>query len=264
MSAETQNPPGTQVLETPPGPNGATARDHLVEDHLPLVHRLCGRFRHSGEPFEDLVQVGIIGLVRASKKYDPSRGVKFMAFAIPFIVGEVKNYFRDHGWAVKLPRKLQTQKREVQRNVEVLRQQLGRSPTIGEIVEATGFSQEEVFDTFEVANLGRPLSLEAEYDKDGNTEPSALLNHLGREAPELIGLVDKLDLAHCISCLSQREKAIISLKFYAGLSQSTIAQRLGVSQMHVSRLQRNALTKLKGTLQGDSTAQAGAARRRSR
>lgn len=126
------------------------ARDRLVADHLALVRRLCNRFNHSGEPLEDLIQVGIIGLLKAIEKYDPARGSDFVAFAVPQILGEVKNYFRDHGWAVKVPRKLQRRKMVVERTVEVLTQRLGHSPTIPEIAEATGFSQEEVYDTFEL------------------------------------------------------------------------------------------------------------------
>ena len=119
-------------------PNDPAVRDQLVVENLPLVHRLCWRFRHSGEPLEDLVQVGTIGLMKAIQKYDPSRGYLLTTFAIPVIVGEIKNYFRDHGWAVKVPRKLQRQKLVVDQNVELLRQRLGRPPSIQEIVDATG------------------------------------------------------------------------------------------------------------------------------
>jgi len=127
-----------------------TARERLVEDHLPLVRRLCRRFNHSGEPLEDLIQAGSIGLLKAIEKYHPARGNSFIAFAVPEIVGEIKNYFRDHGWAVKIPRKLQEQKMVVDRTVENLTQELGRSPTIPEIAQATGFLQEEIYNTFEL------------------------------------------------------------------------------------------------------------------
>ena len=134
------------------------ARDRLVSDHLPLVSRLCRRFAHLGEPLEDLVQVGTIGLLKAINKYDSERGNHFVAFAVPVIVGEIKNHFRDHGWAVKVPRKLQQRKMAVDRMVVGLTQELGRVPTAPEIGWATGFSTEEVYQTFEVERYGRPLS----------------------------------------------------------------------------------------------------------
>ena len=226
-------------------PEDVAARDRLVASHLPLVHRLCRRFRDCGEPLEDLVQVGSIGLLKAAKKYDPDRGFSFITYAVPVIVGEIKNYLRDHGWAVKVPRKVQKQKLAVQRAVEKLGHTLGRSPTIMEIAEATGLSQEEVFDTFEVGNYGKPLSLDAEYDGSGSRDISTLLDFLGTEDPQFDRLGDRIDLINTIECLTRREKNIIYMKFYVGLSQTEIAKRLGISQMHVSRLQRIALSKLK-------------------
>ena len=215
------------------------ARDRLVSDHLPLVCRLCRRFAHLGEPVEDLVQVGTIGLLKAINKFDSRRGNNFVAFAVPVIVGEIKNHFRDHGWAVKVPRKLQQRKLAVDRKVVGLTQELGR---------ATGFSTEEVYQTIEVERYGRPLSLDAEYDREDSQHPASILDYLGSEDPDLEGLADKLDLRVALGCVDPREKAILYLKFYSGLSQTAIAHRLGISQMHVSRLQRNALSKLKVSL----------------
>ena len=143
------------------------ARDRLVEHHLPLVRRLCKRFRDCGEPLEDLIQIGTIGLIKAVEKFDPSRGFSFITYAVPVIVGEIKNFLRDHGWAVKVPRKLQKQKLMVQRAVETLTQTRGRSPTVQEIAEATDLTQEEIFGTFELVNYGRPLSLDEEYGGTG-------------------------------------------------------------------------------------------------
>ena len=226
------------------------AQERLVEGHLPLVRRLCKRFNHSGEPLEDLIQVGSIGLLKAIDKYNPARGDNFVAFAVPVIVGEIKNYFRDHGWAVKIPRKLQRQRGVVNRTVEALSQRLGRWPTIPEIAQATGFSEEEVYDTFEVDRRGKPLSLDDEYGKDGTGESSNLLDYLASEDAEFKKLTDRKDLAHAVRRLAEREQTIIHLKFYKGLSQSEIAKHLRISQMHVSRLQRNALEELKQILLG--------------
>ena len=224
------------------------ARDRLVSDHLPLVCRLCRRFAHLGEPVEDLVQVGTIGLLKAINKYDRRRGNNFVAFAVPVIVGEIKNHFRDHGWAVKVPRKLQQRKLAVDRTVVGLTQELGQVPTVPEISRATSLSTEEVYQTFEVERYGRPLSLDAEYDREDSQHPASILDYLGSEDPDLEGLADKLDLKVALGCVDPREQTILYLKFYSGLSQTAIAHRLGISQMHVSRLQRNALSKLRVSL----------------
>ncbi len=239
-----------QLLELYHQSKDTAAYEHLVEDHLPLVHRLCRRFNHSGEPLEDLVQVGTIGLLKAIEKYNPARGNNFVAFAVPEIVGRTKNYFRDYGWAVKVPRKLQRQRMVVGRTVESLTQELGRSPTIPQIVQATGFSEEVVYDTFEVVKLGKPLSLDAEYDGNGTGESSSLRDYLASEDAEFEKLTDKMALADAVRRLDKREKNIIQLKLYKRLSQTEIAKNLRISQMHVSRLQRNALVKLKQILLG--------------
>ena len=186
-----------------------------------------------------------MGLLKAIEKFEPERGTRFPSFAIPVIVGEIKNYFRDHGWAVKIPRKVQRQKLMVERAVENFTQRLGRSPTIPEIAEDTGLSEEEVLDTFEVEHYGKPLSLDAQYEWNGQGGGSTLLDYLGVEDPQFQDLADRIDIANSLQCLNERERAIIQLKFYSGLSQTEIAERLGISQMHVSRLQRNALGKLK-------------------
>ena len=226
----------------------AEDRDRLVASHIPLVHRLCRRFRDCGEAQEDLVQVGCIGLLKASKKFDTERGISFITYAVPVIVGEIKNHLRDHGWAVKVPRKIQKHKLAVQRAVESLGHILGRSPTFSEIAEATEISEAEIFDTFEVGNYGRPLSLDAEYDGNGTKDISTVMDFIGAEDPQFEKLGDHIDLGQTFARLTKREKAIIYMKFYVGLSQTEIAKRLGISQMHVSRLQRHALGLLKEAL----------------
>ena len=226
----------------------AEDRERLVSSYIPLVHRLSRRFRDCGEAQEDLVQVGCIGLLKATKKFDPDRGVSFITYAVPVIVGEIKNHLRDHGWAVKVPRKIQTQKLAVQRAVESLGHILGRSPTFSEIAEATEISEAEIYDTFEVGNYGRPLSLDAEYDGNGTKDISTAMDYIGAEDPQFEKLEDRMDLGQTFCSLTKREKAIIYMKFYVGLSQTEIAKRLGISQMHVSRLQRHALGLLKEAL----------------
>ena len=228
---------------------GTAARDRMAADHLALVRRLCWRFRTSGEPMDDLVQVGSVGLLKAIDKFDPEKGVSFITYAVPVIVGEIKNHLRDHGWAVKIPRKLQTHRLAVQRAVEVLGQNLGRWPTVEEIAQATELTHEEVYDTFELVSNGSPLSLDREYTGNGSTEGFSLGDTVGRDDPEFDRRSDQIDLTNTLGCLSKREKSIIRWKFYAGLSQTQIAGRLGISQMHVSRLQREALNKLRRDLE---------------
>ena len=221
------------------------AREGMVAGHMPLVHSLCRRFVRSGEPLEDLVQVGSIGLLKAIRKFEPQRGYRFITYAVPVIVGEIKNHLRDHGWAVKVPRKVQRNKLVVQRAVDDLGQAMGRAPIIPEIAEATGLTDEQVYDTFEVGNYGRPFSLNADLNGNGSEDVSCLLEYLGSEDPGFHNLSDRVDLANPRDTLNKREKTIIHLKFYVGLSQAETAKRLGISQMHVSRLQRNALSKLR-------------------
>ena len=215
---------------------------------MPLVHKLCRRFRNSGEPLEDLVQVGNLGLLKAAEKYDADRGTAFAAFAVPVIVGEIKNYFRDHGWSVKIPRKLQKHKMMVTKSVDRLLQSLGRSPTVEEIAIATELTDEQVYDTFEVELCGKPLSLDTQH-LNGSDDSSTLLDYLGDADPQFEKVEDRLHLANSLRQLDARERAIIDLRFYAGLSQTEIASRLGISQMHVSRLQRAALSKLRVSLE---------------
>ena len=226
-------------------------RNHLVLKHHGLVRRLCARYRNSGEPMEDLIQVGSVGLLKAAARYDPELGNSFAAYAIPVIVGEIKNYFRDHGWAVKIPRKLQSQKFAVGRAVDILTQEFGRSPTVKEIAETTGFSEDEVYQTFEVELYGKPVSLDAEYDSVEGDGASTVLEYVGTVDPELEALPNRLDLDNARRCLDEREKAIIYLYYYKDLSQTEIAKRLALSQMHVSRLQRGALGKLGRVLRGE-------------
>ncbi len=247
LATDSRNQADLAVAVTPPVCD-AEEREYLITKHIGLVRRLCGRFRNSGEPMEDLIQVGSVGLLKAAAKYDPELGSSFAAYAIPVIVGEIKNYFRDHGWAVKIPRKLQRQKLAVTRAVDILSQTLERSPTVIEIAEATGFSEDEIYQSFEVELYGRPVSLDIEYNSGENDGTSTVLDYVGTVDPDLEALPNRLDLTRALCCLDEREKAIIYLYYYKGLSQTEIAKKLALSQMHVSRLQRGALGKLEREL----------------
>ena len=223
-------------------------RESVVLDYQPLVRRLCRRFSGYGEPMDDLLQVGSIGLIKAIAKFDASRGNSFITYAVPVIVGEIKNYLRDNGWAVKMPRKLQSHRLAVQRAVGSLGHRLGRAPTVLELAEETDLSQEQVMDTFGVENYGRPLSLHTEYKNGDGSSETYLIDRVGGWDPEFETLMDKLELDNSFRCLGKRERTIIYLKFYGGLTQMEIAGRLHISQMHVSRLQRRALGKLRDAM----------------
>ena len=225
-------------------------RENLVVGHMALVRRLAGKFRYSGEPVEDLIQIGNLGLVKAAQKFDEDRGSSFAAFAIPVIVGEIKNYFRDHGWSVKLPRKLQTHKRLVTKAADTLTQTQGRAPNIAEIAQATGISVEEVNQTFELEGMGKPLSLDLEYEQGDGGDATTLMDFLGSVDPEIENLAAVLDLTESVERLNSQEKRVLCLRYLNGLSQTDAAARMGVSQMQVSRLQRSALAKLRDALQG--------------
>ena len=236
-------PQATSRVESP------AERNLLVEKHLPLVRRLARRFAYTGEAVEDLFQVGCVGLVKAADKFDPNRQVSFVSYATPVIIGEIKNYFRDHGWAVRVPRKLQRHRIAARRAADQLTHTLGRSPTIAEIAGATEISEEQVLDTMELASIGRPLSLEAECGAlDGQTG-ATMLDFLGREDPEFQAASDRSDIADALAGIDERERAIVVLR-YRGLSQTEVATHLGISQMHVSRLQSKALHKLKLAIEG--------------
>lgn len=231
-------------------------RESAVLDYQPLVRRLCRRFSGYGEPLDDLLQVGTIGLIKAIAKFDADRGNSFITYAVPVIVGEIKNYLRDNGWAVKMPRKLQSNRLAVQRAAGSLGHKLSRPPTVSELAEETDLSHEQVMDTFGVENYGRPLSLQTEYKHGDGSSDTYLIDRVGRWDPEFETSIDKIDLDNSFRCLGKREKTIIYLKFYGGLTQMEIAGRLNISQMHVSRLQRRALSKLRDAMdraRSDST-----------
>ena len=247
---ETAWTPKTLTLHSKNGigkPSGLN-RESAVLDYQPLVRRLCRRFSGFGEPLDDLLQVGTIGLIKAIAKFDASRGNTFITYAVPVIVGEIKNYLRDNGWAVKMPRKLQSHRLAVQRAVGSLGHRLSRAPTVPEITEETGLSHEQVMDTFGVENFGRPLSLQTEYKNGDGSSDSYLIDRVGSWDPEFEASIDKIDLDKSFGSLGKREKTIIYLKFYGGLTQMEIAGRMHISQMHVSRLQRRALGKLRDAM----------------
>lgn len=223
-------------------------RERLVSQHIGLVEFLARRFRNRGEPLEDLVQVGTIGLLKAIERFDLDREVEFSTYATPTIVGELKRHFRDKGWAVRVPRRLQELHLELTKVVGHLGQDLGRSPTVAEIAEATGASEETVLEGLEIAQAYNFTSLDAPIDTDDGGSTS-FADQLGEDDEHLENLEYRASLAPEMAKLPERERRILYLRFFKGLTQSEIAERLGISQMHVSRLLNRTLANLRTALE---------------
>ena len=220
-------------------------RDELVVAHLNLVRYLAVRFANRGESIDDLIQVGTVGLIKAIDRYDLERGVEFTTYATPTIIGEIKRYFRDKGWAVKVPRRLQELNLAVNRAVEHLAVQIGRAATVADLAHRLDATEEEIIEAQELGQAYNLLSLDSEITAEGEVKSATLLDYVGTEDSELDLLEDKANLEQAFHVLDPRERIIVYLRFYENVSQTEIAKRLHVSQMHVSRLQSRALAKLK-------------------
>jgi len=225
-------------------------RDELITAHMGLAEYLARRFTNRGEPLDDLVQVASLGLLKAVDRFDPERGLEFSTYATPTIVGELKRHFRDKGWAVRVPRRVQELHLRLGAVVSVLSQEHGRSPTIGEIAQAAAVSEEEVLEAIEAGHAYRFTSLDA---PTGNDDEGALSAQLGEEDQGLIDSEHRVTLSPLIAEFPRRERLILHLRFFEGLTQSEIATRLGISQMHVSRLLARSLAQLRARAEGDES-----------
>ncbi|MDQ1036221.1 RNA polymerase sigma-B factor [Streptomyces sp. V3I8] len=223
----------------------AELRNQLVRMHLPLVEHLARRFRNRGEPLDDLTQVATIGLIKSVDRFDPERGVEFSTYATPTVVGEIKRHFRDKGWAVRVPRRLQELRLALTTATAELSQQHGRSPTVHELAEKLAISEEEVLEGLESANAYSTLSLDV---PDTDDESPAVADTLGSEDEALEGVEYRESLKPLLEDLPPREKRILLLRFFANMTQSQIAQEVGISQMHVSRLLARTLAQLREKL----------------
>ncbi|HTZ54475.1 MAG TPA: SigB/SigF/SigG family RNA polymerase sigma factor [Candidatus Acidoferrum sp.] len=223
-------------------------RNELVVAHLNLVRFLALKFANRGEPLDDLVQVGTVGLLKAIDRFERDRGVEFTTYATPTIVGEIKRYFRDKGWAVKVPRRLQELNLAVNRANEKMSVELGRSPTVAELAHRLNASEEEILEAQELGQAYNLLSLDSEIASEGDKRSQKLADTVGITDPGLELLEDRTNLERAFHVLTGRERVIIYLRFYESVSQTEIAKRLNVSQMHVSRLQAKALEKLRSAL----------------
>jgi RNA polymerase sigma-B factor len=235
---------------TKPGePEYLIARDGLVSLHMPLVEHLARRFRNRGEPYDDLVQVATIGLIKAVDRFDADRGVEFSTYATPTILGEIKRYFRDKGWAIRVPRRLQELRLSLTAATADLTQELGRAPTVAELSERLGLSSDLVIEGLESANAYNTLSLDAPDAADADS--STVLDALGADDEALESVEYRESLKPLLARLETREKRILTLRFFRGMTQSQIAEEIGISQMHVSRLLARTLTELRAGLLRD-------------
>jgi RNA polymerase sigma-B factor len=221
-----------------------SAREALVERLLPLARRMARRYRRSDEPLDDLVQVATLGLIKAIDRFDPGRETAFSSYAVPTMLGELKRYFRDNGWAVHVPRGMQERVMQVDNAVKDLARRMGRSPSAGEVADTLDLSVEQVLEAMEAAGAYDAVSLESyRFGDEGDGETYA--ESIGVEDGRYELVEYGATIAPTLAALPARDRIVLHLRFVEDLTQAEIADRVGVSQMHVSRLIRRALERLR-------------------
>lgn len=226
----------------------ATLLEAIVSRHLHLVRQVTRRFAERGEAMEDLQQVAAMGLVKAVQSYNPRLGHQFTTYAVPTMLGEIKRWFRDKAWALRVPRRLQELGQAVRRTNELLQQKLGRSPSMREIANALRVTTEQVAEAMESTQHYRALSIEALQSPSGEDGDDRLPIPIGQDDPDLSTADLRVTLQRACEKLPQREQDIVRLRFVEGLSQAQVARRLSLSQMHISRLQARALATLRAVI----------------
>lgn len=225
------------------------AREQLVLAHLNLARFLASKFKNRGESLDDLVQVATIGLIKAIDRFDISRGLEFTTFATPTIMGEIKRHFRDKGWSVRVPRRLQELSAKVTQVSDKLTEKLQRSPSVDEIAQALGVSVDEVLEAMESAHAYTSVSLDVpQGDDDDGTQSSTVIDKYALVDEDLESSDDRIVLEQAIKDFSEREQQIIRMRFLEGFTQVEIAQKLQISQVQVSRLLRKTLQKFQEKL----------------
>ena len=219
------------------------AREKLVMSHLNLVRNIAYKFKNRGEPIDDLIQVGYLGLLKAIDRFDPSRGLEFTTFATPTIMGEIKRHFRDKGWSVRVPRRLQELSAKVNQATDTLTSQLQRSPTIAEIADYLDATVDEVLEAMESSSAYSSVSLEAPSGADDDDTPS-VIDRYATEDSDLAFTDDRIIIEEALASFSPRERDVIEMRFLKGMTQIEIAEKLGISQVQVSRLLRRTLKKI--------------------
>jgi RNA polymerase sigma-B factor len=228
----------------------ARAREQLIERYLPLARRLARRYQRAEEPLEDLVQVASLGLIKAIDRFDPERKVVFSSYAVPTVLGELKRHFRDHTWSVRVPRDLQELALRVDRTVTRLALGKRRSPSVSEIAQAVEATEEQVLEALEAAGAYRAGSLDAPRTTQGEQEAESIADTLGTQDSGFERAEERATLEPLLARISARERLVLELRFGEDLTQAEIGERIGVSQMQVSRLIRQALTRLRSGEEG--------------
>ena len=238
-----------QLLKEFASSRSAEIREELVLAHAGVVRYLALRFAYRGEPLEDLCQVGMVGLLKAIDRFDPARGFEFITFALPTIVGEIKRHFRDKGWALHVPRRLQDLNLAVTRAAEALSTELGRSATVDDIATKLGVTSERVLEAQELRHAYCALSLDAELaTSERQPKPTNLAERIGIADPDIELFENAASLKRACEVLDPKERLVMYLRFYEEVPQTEIARRLNVSQMNISRLQRRAIRKIRQSL----------------
>ena len=246
MTTVAADPEFAQLLEAYRA-GDQSACDRIVDRYLPLVRSVASRYAGRGEPLEDLVQVGSIGLVLAIKRFDLERGVQFTTYAVPTIVGEIQRHFRDRAWAVHVPRRMKELSLRLTRTVESATADLGRPPTIAELAETMGIGEDEVVEALETYHAYSTRALSQPLGPGGDDE--TMEDVLGETERGYEEVEQGVLVEAGMEALDARERAIVQMRFFEGLTQSEIAARVGISQMHVSRLLRRALVTMRGRLE---------------
>lgn len=228
------------------------AREQLVMSHLNLVRFLANKFKNRGEPLDDLVQVGYLGLIKAIDRFDPSRGLEFTTFATPTIMGEIKRHFRDKGWSVRVPRRLQELSAKVNQATDALTTELQRSPSIAEVAAYLDATPDEVLEAMESSSAYSSVPLEAPGGAEADDTPS-VLDRYATEDSDLAFTDDRLVIEEALEGFSPREREVIDLRFLKGMTQIEIAEQLGISQVQVSRLLRRTLKKIQDKIDPEGT-----------
>lgn len=223
-------------------------RDYLIERHEGLVRHVARQYAHSGESYEDIVSVGHLGLVNAVDRFDAERGTKFATFAVPTIKGEIRRHFRDRTWGLRVPRRIQELSLKARQMTEEITQRIGRSPTYSELADAMSVSEEDVIEALEVGRQYDLLSIDTGNDDDEGGSGQSVADRHGVLDQEVELFGQRNELAWALKQLPARQRVIMVMRFYLDLSQQDVGERLGISQMHVSRLQQKALARLKQLL----------------
>ena len=226
-------------------PRRERLRARIVDMHAPLVRGVARRYANRGEPLDDLQQVAYLGLVKAINRFDPEVGDRFVTYAYPVVTGEVKRHFRDKTWGIRVSRRIQELRPVLQRTVQDYTREHGRSPTTTQIAVLMGITEEETVEVIIACDAYRPLSLEAPADGSPSGESGTVGEYLGSEDPALDAFIDGHALAPLIDDLPERERTILLLRFFGNKTQTQIAEQIGLSQMHVSRLLRATLDRLR-------------------